>query len=72
MRRLERNASGKRVTVRWIAAAQRRQQHYRKAIVGVDLEFFVEKVLEKLGTTENTTLAVKREVSGKIRVASLL
>ena len=32
----------------------------------------MEKVLEKLGTTESTTLAVKREVGGKIRVASLL
>jgi hypothetical protein len=34
--------------------------------------FFVEKVLEKLGTTERTTLALKSEVGGKIRVASLL
>jgi hypothetical protein len=32
----------------------------------------VEKLLEKLKTTESTTLAVKREVDGKIRVASLL
>jgi hypothetical protein len=31
-----------------------------------------ESVLEKLGTTESTTLALKREVGGKIRVASLL
>jgi hypothetical protein len=31
-----------------------------------------EKVLEKLGTTESTTLVFKREVGGKIRVASLL
>jgi hypothetical protein len=31
----------------------------------------VEKVLEKLETTESTTLAVKR-VGGKIRVASML
>jgi hypothetical protein len=27
--------------------------------------FFVEKVLEKLGTTETTTLAIKREVGGR-------
>jgi hypothetical protein len=33
---------------------------------------FVEKVLEKLGTTESTTLNVKREDGGKIRVGSLL
>jgi hypothetical protein len=33
---------------------------------------FVEKVLEKLETTESTTLAVKRENGGKIRVTSLL
>jgi hypothetical protein len=32
----------------------------------------LEKVLEKLGTTESTTLAFKREEVGKIRVASLL
>jgi hypothetical protein len=32
----------------------------------------VETVLEKLGTTESTTLAVRREESVKIRVASLL
>jgi hypothetical protein len=31
-----------------------------------------EKVLEKLGTTESTTLALKREDGGKIRVTSLL
>jgi hypothetical protein len=35
-------------------------------------DFAVEKVLERLGTTESTTLAIKREVGGKIRVASLL
>jgi hypothetical protein len=35
--------------------------------MGVD-----EKVLERLGTTESTTLALKSEVGGKIRVASLL
>jgi hypothetical protein len=29
-------------------------------------------VLERLGTTESTTPALKREVGGKIRVASLL
>jgi hypothetical protein len=32
----------------------------------------LEKVLERLGTTESTTLAVKREAGGKIRVTSLL
>ena len=32
----------------------------------------MEKVLEKLATTESTTLALKREDGGKIRVASLL
>jgi hypothetical protein len=32
----------------------------------------VEKVLEKLGTTESTTLNVRREECGKIRVGSLL
>ena len=32
----------------------------------------VEKVLKRLGTTESTTLAFKREDGGKIRVASLL
>jgi hypothetical protein len=32
----------------------------------------VDKVLERLGTTESTTLALKSEVGGKIRVASLL
>jgi hypothetical protein len=28
--------------------------------------------LERLGTTESTTLALKREIGGKIRVTSLL
>ena len=32
----------------------------------------LEKVLERLGTTESTTLAIKREEGGKIRVTSLL
>jgi len=32
----------------------------------------LEKVLERLGNTESTTLAVKREDGGKIRVTSLL
>jgi hypothetical protein len=32
----------------------------------------VEKVLEKLGTTESTTLNFRREDDGKIRVGSLL
>jgi hypothetical protein len=32
----------------------------------------LEKVLEKLGTTESTTLTLKREDGGKIRVTSLL
>jgi hypothetical protein len=32
----------------------------------------VEKVLEKLGTTESTTLALKREDGGKIRITSQL
>jgi hypothetical protein len=32
----------------------------------------METVLEKLGTTESTTLALKREDGGKIRVASML
>jgi hypothetical protein len=32
----------------------------------------METVLEKLGTTESTTLALKREEGGKIRVTSLL
>jgi hypothetical protein len=32
----------------------------------------VEKVLERLGTTESTTLALKREGGEKIRVGSLL
>jgi hypothetical protein len=32
----------------------------------------VTQVLEKLGTTESTTLALKREDGGKIRVASYL
>jgi hypothetical protein len=31
-----------------------------------------ENVLEKLGATESTTLALKREDGGKIRVTSLL
>jgi hypothetical protein len=31
-----------------------------------------ESVPERLGTTERTTLAIKREDSGKIRVASML
>ena len=31
----------------------------------------MEKVLEKLETTESTTLALKREDGGKIRVASM-
>jgi hypothetical protein len=31
-----------------------------------------EKVLERLGTTESTTLVLKHEEGGKIRVASLL
>jgi len=30
------------------------------------------KVLERLGTTESTTLTIKREDGGKIRVTSLL
>jgi len=30
------------------------------------------KVIERLGTTEGTTLALKREDGGKIRVASIL
>jgi hypothetical protein len=30
------------------------------------------KVLERLGTTESTTLAVKRKTGDKIRVASML
>jgi hypothetical protein len=32
----------------------------------------MEKVLEKLGTTESATLSVSREVGGKIRLTSLL
>jgi len=32
----------------------------------------LENVLERLDTTESTTLALKREDGGKIRVASLL
>jgi hypothetical protein len=32
----------------------------------------LENVLERLGTTESTTLALKREDGGKIRVTSLL
>jgi hypothetical protein len=32
----------------------------------------LEKVLEHLGTTEDTTLALKREDGGKIRVTSML
>jgi hypothetical protein len=32
----------------------------------------VEKVLEKLGTTESTTLVFKCKDDGKVRVASLL
>ena len=32
----------------------------------------MDKVLERLGTTESTTLALKRENGGKIRVTSLL
>jgi len=32
----------------------------------------MEKVLERLGTTVSTTLAFKREVGGKIRIASQL
>jgi hypothetical protein len=32
----------------------------------------VEKVLERMRTTESTTLAFKREEGGKIRIASLL
>jgi hypothetical protein len=32
----------------------------------------LEKVLEKLATTESTTLAVSRETGGKIRIGSLL
>jgi hypothetical protein len=32
----------------------------------------MEKVLEKLGTTESTTLTVSREAGGKIRLTSLL
>jgi hypothetical protein len=32
----------------------------------------VEKVLERTGTTKSTTLAIKREDGGKIRITSLL
>jgi hypothetical protein len=32
----------------------------------------LEKVLERMGTTESTTLTVRRETDGKIRVGSLL
>jgi hypothetical protein len=32
----------------------------------------METVLGKLGTTESTTLAIKREDGGKVRVTSLL
>jgi hypothetical protein len=32
----------------------------------------LERVLERLGTTESTTLALKSEVGGKIRITSLL
>jgi hypothetical protein len=32
----------------------------------------MENVLERLGTTESTTLVVKREDDGKIRITSLL
>ena len=38
-------------------------------MIGVDI---VENVLERLGTTESTTLALAREAGGKIRVTSLL
>jgi len=42
---------------------------YKVLMIGVDI---VENVLERLGTTESTTLAVKRKDGGKIRVTSLL
>jgi hypothetical protein len=32
----------------------------------------MEKVLERLGTTESTTLTVSREAGGKVRITSLL
>jgi hypothetical protein len=32
----------------------------------------METVLEKLGTTESTTISVSREAGGKVRVTSLL
>jgi hypothetical protein len=32
----------------------------------------VEKVLERLGTTEGTTPAIRREIDGKIRVTSTI
>jgi hypothetical protein len=32
----------------------------------------LKKVLERMGTTESTTLNVKRDTDGKMRVASLL
>jgi hypothetical protein len=42
-------------------------------LVWTDLEVdIVDRVLERLGTTESTTLAIKREVAGKIQVTSLL
>jgi hypothetical protein len=40
--------------------------------MGKVLVDMVEKVLEKLGTTESTTLVFKCEDDGKIRVRSLL
>jgi hypothetical protein len=41
----------------------------RERVSGQDLgEFVVTQVLEKLGTTESTTLNVRREECGKIRV----
>jgi hypothetical protein len=59
-----------------LAASVRRtasRERARIGVLGIDLGgVFVEKVLEKLGTTESTTLAVRREESVKIRVASLL
>jgi hypothetical protein len=48
------------------AAAQR---NLKLGVLRADM---TEKVLEKLGSTESTTLALTRETDGKIRVASLL
>jgi hypothetical protein len=39
---------------------------------GVSGAEMTESVLERLGTTESTTLVLTRETDGKIRVASLL